>query len=108
MAPGFVVFCLPRPHEVGSDPISFDDTQQIDMISFLGRDTGGCSVVLDGDRPLGDATTQLDGFCDDGASPDGFAMTLAGSLPFTRTCVDVDEPIEATLAGTVRVDSASF
>jgi hypothetical protein len=99
----FLVLCLPRPDEIGSDPISFDDTDRVQVVDFFGQDEGDCELRFDRSRPATAGAVTFAGFCDDGVHGDGFAISLSGSLPFTRDCGDGPDEIIAGLGGRAAV-----
>jgi hypothetical protein len=103
-AAGFLVVCLPRPHEITGDPIALDDDRLVQQVQLSARDPDDCALALDEDGALGAATMTVTGFCDQGTHPDGFAIALGGTLPATRTCGDADpEAIDLPLSGAAPV-----
>lgn len=107
-ATGFLTLCIPFPAQVDDTPLSFGDPSQIEIFDLRGQDDQGCTLALDRTQPLDSGSVTLSGFCDDGTHPDGFAMTLSGTLPFTRQCptdggVGESEAITVNLAGTAAV-----
>jgi hypothetical protein len=102
-----LVLCLPRPDHIGSDPIDLDDPEHIQLIDVFGEDAG-CVVRLDRSRrPTGAAT--MTGFCQLGAHPDGYSLSLSGTIPVLKTCPDQD-PLATTAAvsGTAAVRAGSL
>ena len=100
----FLTLCLPRPDQIGGDPIALDDDSLVQVIDVMAQDDGGCRYDLDRTGQLGSATVALAGFCSDGTDAAGYALSLSGRLPMTRTCGSAGaEPVTMTLAGTVAV-----
>jgi hypothetical protein len=95
-APGqFLVFCLPRPDLIDDQPVSFSDGERIELVDLFGRDGEGCQLRFDEAAAAGSGSITFSGFCDHGTSSDGFAVSLTGVLPFTRTC-DGQDPTDVT------------
>jgi hypothetical protein len=104
-----ISLCLPRPDLLGDgtqvalaeahQPALDSDRAQ--LVDVEGAPDADCRWSLAGPP---DGTARFDGFCDDGADPAGFALTLDATVPVTKVCAGVpDETIELTLAGTVAV-----
>lgn len=100
----FLTLCLPRPDQIGGDPVALDDDSLVQVIDVMAQDSDGCRYDLDRTGELGSATVALSGFCKDGTDAAGYALSLSGTLPMTRTCGSAGaEPVTMTLAGTVAV-----
>ena len=91
----FLVLCLPRPDLIDDQPVSFTDGDRIELVDLFGRDADGCVIRFDRTAGLGNAAATFSGFCDNGIASQGFALSLSGVLPFTRTC-DGEEPAAIT------------
>ena len=103
-ATGFLTLCLPLPADVTPTPISFDDTDHIVIFDFRGQDADGCTLRVDRQGDLSSGLVSIEGFCDNGTHPSGFAISLSGTLPFVRTCPseggpDTETDELGTLAG---------
>jgi hypothetical protein len=103
----FVVFCLPRPDLIDDQPVSFTDTDRLELVDLFGRDGNGCALRFDRSAQPGSGTATFSGFCDNGTASEGFAISLTGVLPFTRTC-DGEDPVPFTgaLGGRAAVTAA--
>ena len=98
-----LVLCLPRPDQIGSEPIDLADDSRIQVIDIF-ADEADCLISIDRSRPVS-GTATFTGFCDDGTAPDGYALGLSGTIPATRTCRGGDEAIELTLSGELALDA---
>lgn len=115
LAPGerfSMVLCLPRPDEIGGEPIALDDDRLVQLVDVNARLDGGCTVRLDSATPPG-GTITFAGYCDDGNAGSGYAITFDGSAAGTRTCPDgaggsTEEPATITLTGSVAVEAITF
>lgn len=98
---GFLVLCLPRPDEIGGDPISLADTDRVQVVDLFGKDADDCTVRVD---DASDASVTFTGFCADGTDDAGYALALEGTISVTRTC-GVDDPVAEDLevSGTTAV-----
>jgi hypothetical protein len=103
-----LVLCLPRPGEIGAAAISLADPDRIQFVDLFVEDEGGCTLRRDSSRePAGEAL--FAGFCQDGGHPDGYALSLSGTLPALRTCPGGDpDPITLTASGTAAVSAGSL
>jgi hypothetical protein len=102
----FLVLCLPRPDQIGSDPIDITD-DRIQVIDVF-ADDGDCLISLDRTRELA-GTLSFTGFCDDGVAPAGYALGFAATVPATRACPGAPaEPIELELGGELAVTALSI
>jgi hypothetical protein len=102
----FLVLCLPRPDQIGPDPIDITD-DRIQVIDVF-ADDGDCLISLDRTRDLA-GTLTFTGFCDDGDAPDGYALGFAATMPATRACAGAPaEAIELELAGELAVTALSI
>lgn len=115
LAPGerfSLVLCLPRPDEIGGEPIALDDDRLVQLVDVNARLDGGCTLRLDPDAtPSG--TLTFAGYCDGGNAEDGYALTFDGSTAGIRTCPDgaggaTEEPADITLSGSVAVEAITF
>ena len=107
-APGqFLVLCLPRPDLIDEEPVSFTDTERIELVDLFGRDGEGCDLRFDRSAEPGSGSVTFTGFCDNGTAGTGFAVSMTGVLPFTRTC-DGSDPtaITAQLGGRAAVTAS--
>jgi hypothetical protein len=105
----FLVLCLPQPDQIDDQPVSFTDTDRLQLVDLFGRDADGCALRFDRTAEPGSGTATFSGFCDNGTASEGFAISLTGVLPFTRTC-DGDDPVPftAALGGRAAVAAASL
>jgi hypothetical protein len=92
----FLVLCLPRPDLIDDQPVSFSDGERLELVDLFGQDGDGCAIRFDDSAEPGSAAATFTGFCDNGTSEAGFALSLSGNLPAARTC-DGDPP-EAEVA----------
>lgn len=103
----FLVFCLPRPDLIDDQPVSFTDSERIEIVDLFGRDAEGCDLSFDRSAEPGSGAVTFSGFCEDGTASAGFALSLSGVLPFTRTCDGADPAaITAELGGRAAVAAA--
>jgi hypothetical protein len=101
-----IAFCLPRPDDISGSidlvpvhepALDSDRVQVVDVETVDGE----CRWSMSGDP---DGTATFEGFCDNGAHADGFALTLDATIPATKTCTGLpDESVELTLSGTIAV-----
>lgn len=103
----FLVLCLPRPDLIDDQPVAFSDADRIELVDLFGRDDSGCELRFDRSAQPGSGTATFSGFCENGTDSAGFAISLTGVLPFTRTC-DGDDPtpFTAALGGRAAVTAA--
>lgn len=103
-AAGLVTFCIPRPdllmegdRTLGT-AASNADVRIIDLTGTL----EDCTFSIDSSR-LPTGTAQATGVCQNGDSPDGFALSFDGAVALRRTCSGVVDSISVTLRGRVAV-----
>ena len=110
----FLVLCLPRPDRIGAAPIALDDAELVQVVDLVAAPADGCRLTLDRDRGLTGQVT-FSGFCDDGTSPDGYAVAFDATIPLLRVCPAGDagpgDPgggaaVEAQLGGRAAVTAA--
>lgn len=103
--PLHLTFCLPRPDEIGGDPIPLDDTQRIEVIDLF-AEMGDCFLSLDRTAPPTGSIT-FSGYCDDGTDPAGYAIAFDGAVAGTLSCPDgdggTDQSVTVTLGGQAAV-----
>jgi hypothetical protein len=68
----------------------------------LRGNAGGCAYTLDSTQPP-TGSARATGVCDNGDSPDGFALTLDGAASLRRTCGTTTDSVSVTLRGQVAV-----
>jgi hypothetical protein len=102
----FLVLCLPRPDLIDDQPVSFSDGERLELVDLFGQDGSGCGIRFDDTAEPGSAAVTFSGFCDNGTSESGFAITLSGNLPITRSC-DGDPPTADTSALSGRAEVAA-
>ena len=103
----YLVFCLPRPELIDDQPVPISDTDRIELVDFFGTDADGCDLRFDRTAEPGNGAVTFSGFCDNGTASAGFALSLSGVLPFTRTCdADPAVPVTAELGGRAAVAAA--
>ena len=102
-----IAFCLPRPDALSGEidlvPVHEPalDSDRVQVVDVEGVPDADCRWSFEGEP---DGTATFEGFCDNGAHADGFALTLDATLPAVKTCTgDPDADVEVTLAGTVAV-----
>jgi hypothetical protein len=99
--PGLITLCVGRPDllSAGSIPLG---TMGARIIDLRGDDATGCMYTFDSTRPVaGDVSAT--GLCDNGASSDGYALTVDGNVSLKRTCVTTIDTIAVSFAGTAAV-----
>jgi hypothetical protein len=101
--PFYMTFCLPRPDELAPGTISLADDRLIEVVDVF-AEVDGCVLSFDRTLPP-DGSVTIAGYCREGLHPDGYAISLAGSLPGVRTCDGDAEPIELTLGGVAAVEA---
>jgi hypothetical protein len=103
----FLVLCLPRPDLIDDQPVSLVDSERIELVDLFGQDADGCQIRFDDTAQPGSAAVTVHGFCDNGTDSAGFAVSMTGTLPVTRTC-DGDPPAaeSAPLGGRAVVEAA--
>ena len=95
---GFITLCASRPDQLGEGvPIG----SAFEIVDFNGEANSCTFKLANGAAPTG--TARSSGLCDNGASPDGYALTLTGSLVLQRLCSSSTDTVEFQLAGTVAV-----
>lgn len=100
-----ITFCLPRPAELGGDPVSVTNAQLLEVIDINARLDGDCLLILDRNR-AGTGTVTFAGYCGDGLDPGGYAMEFAAVIPGTRVCTgNQQEPVDIALTGLVAVEA---
>ena len=101
---GLVTLCIPRPDLLMEGDRALGTTlsnADVRIIDLRGN-ANGCSFVLDTTRqPTGAA--QATGVCDNGDSPDGFALAVDGAVSLRRTCGATTDTVDVTLRGRVAV-----
>jgi hypothetical protein len=101
---GLITFCVPRPDLLmeGERTLGTATSNADVRIIDLQGNAGGCAFRLDSTRlPTGGA--QASGVCDNGDSPDGFALSVDGALSLLRTCGGTTDTVAVTLRGRVAV-----
>jgi hypothetical protein len=101
---GLITFCIPRPDLLmaGLRTLGLEQSNADIRIVDLSGNANSCMFTIDTSRlPTGQA--EATGVCDNGDSPDGFALSIDGALSLRRTCgVNVDT-VGVTLRGRVAV-----
>lgn len=104
---GSLTFCVPRPDQMMEGPLTLgrignQDAGSEFRIAVLSGMAAGCSYTFDSTRaPTG--TASASGVCDNGDSPNGFAIELDGAFRLRRTCGTTTDFVDATLRGRVAV-----
>ncbi len=107
-----VVFCVPRPDEIGSEPVAIDDLRLLDLSDVNAELDERCTLRRDYDQaPSG--TVEFVGYCDAGLNQAGYVLTLAATVPGVERCTDdngdrVETPVSITLSGSAEVEAISF
>ena len=101
---GLITFCIPRPDLLMQGERSLGtitSTADVRIVDLQGS-ANGCALSLDASRPpTGGA--RATGVCDNGDSPDGFALSLEGGVSLRRTCGATVDTVLVTLRGRVAV-----
>lgn len=105
--PFSITFCLPRPDQLGSDPVSLADADLVQVVDVSAELPDGCILVLDSSAPP-TGTIRFTGYCDSGLSESGYAIELDGAVSGVRICAGMaDEPVTMTLGGAAAVTAAA-
>ncbi len=101
---GLITFCIPRPDLLmeGDRTLGLITSGADVRIVDLGGNAGGCSFRLDSMQPP-TGSAQATGVCDNGDSPDGFALSLDGAVTLRRTCGGTTDSVAVTLRGPIAV-----
>ncbi len=107
-AAGFhFTLCLPRPDQLGDQPIALDQEELVEVVNINGQLAGSCVLTLDRTRSFSAGSIRFDGYCGDGLDPAGYSIALSGTLPGTLTCPgpdgSVSVPADIDLAGNAAV-----
>jgi hypothetical protein len=101
---GLITLCVPRPDLLMDGDRTLGTTlsnADVRIIDLRGN-ANGCAFVLDTTRlPTGAA--QATGVCENGDSPDGFALAVDGAISLRRTCGAITDTVAVTLRGRVAV-----
>jgi hypothetical protein len=101
---GLITFCIPRPDLLmeGDRTLGTStSTADVRVIDLSGT-TAGCTFALERTQaPAGAA--RATGVCGNGDAPDGFALSIDGTVALRRTCGATSETLVATLRGRVAV-----
>jgi len=101
---GLVTLCIPRPDLLMEGDRSLGTTTSaadVRIIDLRGS-SNNCMLSLDSTQPP-TGTARATGVCDNGDSPDGFALVLDGGIALRRTCGATTTTVTATLRGRVAV-----
>lgn len=107
-----ITLCLPRPDQLGDDPVPLDDADLVQLEDVNARLADDCRLRLDySDPPEG--TILFSGYCEDGLHGSGYALTLDGEVTGTRICPDgmggtSEEPVTIMLSGSSSVEAITF
>jgi hypothetical protein len=103
-ATGLVTLCVPRPDLLMMGDRTLGTTlsnADLRIIDLRGN-ADGCMFTIDTTRlPTGAA--QATGVCENGDSPDGFALAIDGAVSLRRTCGTAVDTVSVTLRGRVAV-----
>ena len=110
--PPFLTLCLPRPAQIAAQPISLDDDNLVQFANINGELADDCDLVLDR-RAAPSGTIEFAGYCGGGQDAAGYAITLSGTVPGTRSCPDggggtVETPVDIALSGQVAVEAINI
>lgn len=100
-----MTFCLPRPDVIDSAPVTVDDFDTLQVIDVFGELSDGCLVLFDRTQPV-TGQANFEGYCDEGLSPGGYALSLSATIPVTRMCDGQPDTIE--LSGRAQVEALNF
>lgn len=100
-----ITFCLPRPDVIGSEPITVDDPDTLQVIDVFAELEDGCLVLLDRTR-ASTGTATFEGYCAEGLDPGGYALSFTATIPVTRMCDGRAEVME--LSGRTTVEALSL
>ncbi|HSK01034.1 MAG TPA: hypothetical protein VK932_07325 [Kofleriaceae bacterium] len=101
---GLVTLCIPRPDLLMEGDRSLGtimSAADVRIVDLRGN-AGGCSYTLDSTQPP-TGSARATGVCDNGDSPDGFALSLDGAASLRRTCGTTTDSVSVTLRGQVAV-----
>jgi hypothetical protein len=101
---GLITLCVPRPDLLMEGDRALGtatSTADVRIIDLRGS-SNNCTLSLDTAQPPSGAA-QATGVCDNGDSPDGFALVLDAALSLRRTCGATTDAVAATLRGRVAV-----
>ncbi len=101
---GLITFCIPRPDLLmqGDRTLGHTTSSADVRIVDLRGNADGCAYEIDRTQPPTGAA-QATGVCDNGDSPDGFALSLDGAVSLRRTCGATVDSVPVTLRGRVAV-----
>ena len=103
---GSITLCVSRPDLLadGSQTLGHDAaTAQVRIVDLNG-DADICTYTIDRSTPV-TGTATASGLCDNGSDPAGFAITLDGTLSFTRTCGTTIDSVQVMLRGSNAVST---
>lgn len=99
---GYFTICVPRPDKLGGGlPIGPAGGPGVQLVTVSGTSAGCTFDLAPSATPTG--TISGRGVCANGASKDGWAMTLTGTATLTRTCGATIDTVAVMLSGTVAV-----
>jgi hypothetical protein len=101
---GLLTLCVARPDRLAGQAQSLGQDvagSEVRVVDLTGT-ASGCSFTLDTAKPVSGTATST-GLCQNGGDPAGFALTLDGTLSFTRTCGATVDSVQATVHGRVAV-----
>jgi len=101
---GLITLCVPRPDLLMEGERALGTTTaggDVRIIDLRGS-ANNCSFVLDSSQPP-TGVARATGVCDNGDSPDGFALVVDGAVWMRRTCVTSTDSVQLTLRGRVAV-----
>ena len=100
-----ITLCVPRPDDLGSDPVSLGDTERLQLVDVFAELADGCLVQLDRDSALS-GSARFEGLCGDGVDTAGYAIALDADIPVTRMCDGQADTL--TLSGRAAVAALVF
>jgi hypothetical protein len=102
---GGITLCVARPDELATQALALGPdvaSSPVRLIDLNGT-AGGCSLAIDTTQPA-TGTVSATGLCGNGSDAAGFALTVQGTVPLTRSCAGSgSDSVTVTLAGTAAV-----
>ena len=92
----FFTICLPRPELLNGNGATLSLANETEAILVdVNGESDGCTYKRDAGPATGTITSS--GFCDNGTHPDGYLLSISGTVPGIETCGVGDEAIETSV-----------